>query len=152
MNTLMLLFILHSSNFGLPPNVLSSLCFVESSHNIEAIHYDDGGSNSVGVCQIKLTTAQQLGFQGTEEELMDPNNNIFYAAKYLQHQYKRYNYNIEKAVIAYNQGSAGNLKQTTYSKKVLAKCKETELNERATGSQARSRKARYESTFICSSN
>lgn len=128
--TLALLFITYSNTFGLPQGLLSSLCFVESSHKIEAVHYADGGSNSVGVCQIKLSTAQWLGFKGTEKQLMKPENNIYYAAKYLAHQNKRYN-NIEKAVIAYNQGSAKTANRTSYSKKVMNKWKETKYKEYA---------------------
>lgn len=119
MSTVIAYFILISAQFNLPPNLLSSLCYVESTHNIEAIHYDDGGSNSVGICQIKLRTAQNLGFEGTEQDLMDPYTNIYYAAKYLSHQHKRYHGNIEKSLIAYNMGSAKDLTTTPYSAKVL---------------------------------
>lgn len=121
--TLALIFIAYTNMFNLPPELLSSLCFIESTHNISAVHKDDGGSNSVGICQVKLSTAQWLGFKGTEEQLMNPETNVYYAAKYLAHQIKRYN-NIDRAVISYNQGSAGNLTQTEYSNKVLTKWNE----------------------------
>ncbi len=117
--TLSLIFVAVSNHFGLPQDVLSSLCYVESTHNVTAIHYNDGGSDSLGICQLKYSTAVWLGFTGTEEELMEPKNNIFYAAKFLSHQYRRYNYDITKAVIAYNMGSARDLTRTTYSDKVL---------------------------------
>ena len=79
-----------------------------------AIHYADGKTNSYGVCQIKYETAQQLGFKGTAKQLMEPKNNIKYAAKYLARQLHRYNGNVNKAVIAYNRGHAGTLVTTKY--------------------------------------
>ncbi len=119
MGTLTALFLSVSLQLGLPPNLLSSLCYVESKHKVSTIHYADGDSNSVGICQVKLKTAQFMGFRGTEKELMNPKVNIYYAGKYLKHQLLRYG-QINKAVIAYNQGHAGDLLQTEYQVKVFA--------------------------------
>lgn len=115
---LTLLFNTTTVEFNLPPDLLSSLCFIESTHNINAIHYDDGTGNSVGVCQIKLSTAKWLGFKGTEKQLMNPKVNIHYAGKYLQHQINRY-HSVTKGIIAYNVGHAKNLTYTQYSAKVI---------------------------------
>lgn len=121
MNTLAIntLFMIVSAQFNLPPGLLSSLCYVESNHHINAIHHDDGNGDSLGICQIKLSTAQGLGFKGTQKELMQIENNIYYAGAYLQHQKSRYNGNITRAVIAYNIGSAKNLTNTKYQTKVF---------------------------------
>lgn len=119
MTTLTALFLSATLQTGLPANLLSSLCYVESAHKINAIHHDDGNGDSLGVCQIKYPTAKMMGFKGTSEQLMLPKNNIKYAAKYLAHQIKRYNGDVTKAVIAYNQGSAKNLTSTKYSIKVF---------------------------------
>lgn len=129
MNTLTALFITATAHFNLPPGLLESLCFIESRHEVSAIHRDDGGSDSLGVCQVKYNTAKWLGFKGNEQQLMDPKVNIYYSAKYLSHNLKRYNGNIEKSVIAYNRGSAGNLSRTQYSEKVLTQWRQ-ESNER----------------------
>jgi len=117
--TLNTLFLIVSAQFNLPPGLLSSLCYVESKHKITAYHKDDGKGNSVGICQIKIQTAKNLGFKGTEKELMKPENNIYYAGAYLQHQRTRYNGDINKAVIAYNIGSAKELTTTKYQAKVF---------------------------------
>ncbi len=114
------LFLAASIQYGLPPGLLSSLCYVESKHDVNAVHVDDGPSNSLGVCQIKLETSQGLGFKGDEKQLMSPKTNIYFAAAYLKHQLVRYNGNVTKAVIAYNKGHAGNLIQTEYQAKVFA--------------------------------
>lgn len=115
-----------SVHYGLPPGVLSSICFVESRYNVNAIHYDDGAGNSVGVCQIKLATARHMGFAGTEQQLMNPRMNIKYAAKYLAYQYKRYG-SIERAVIAYNMGNARGLTTSKYQRKVFKTWRTNEL-------------------------
>ncbi len=116
---LAMLFMSTTSNFNLPDGLLSSLCMIESHHNPEAIHLDDSGTNSVGICQVKLSTAQFMGFKGTEKDLMHPAINIYYSGKYLNHQLYRYKGNIEKAVIAYNMGSTKHLTRTKYSVKVI---------------------------------
>lgn len=112
------LFFTTSKQFDLPQNLLSSLCFIESTHNPNAVHKDDGTTNSVGVCQLKLKTAKWLGFKGTEKQLMDPRTNIYYAAKYLKYQIDRYN-SVERGIVAYNKGNAKNLTHSKYSEKVM---------------------------------
>ena len=102
---LALLFIAATHTFVLPPGLLSALCYVESNHQIHVLHKDDGNSNSLGVCQIKLPTAQMLGFKGSEADLMKPQVNIRYAAKYLARQLDRYDSDPRKAVAAYNTGT-----------------------------------------------
>lgn len=116
--TLTAIFISTTLQLGLPANLLSSLCYVESKHDINAIHHDDGTSNSVGVCQIKLKTAKWLGFKGTEKQLMDPKINIYYAGLYLRYQLQRYN-SIERAVISYNKGNAKGLTSSRYQATVF---------------------------------
>lgn len=128
MGPLAALFISTSLQFNLPPGLLASICYVETGHNIEAIHYRDGSSrNSIGVCQIQLRTAQWLGFKGTEEQLMAPAVNIYYAAAYLNYQRQRYN-SIDKAVIAYNYGHAKDLQTTGYQVKVYKVWKQGDAN------------------------
>jgi soluble lytic murein transglycosylase-like protein len=114
------LFLTTSMQFDLPQGLLNSLCMVESGHNINAVHKNDGQGNSVGLCQIKLKTSRWLGFKGTEKQLMDPKTNIYYAAKYLAKNRTRYNGNLTKAIIAYNIGNAKGLTSTKYSAKVLS--------------------------------
>jgi soluble lytic murein transglycosylase-like protein len=112
------LFLTISTQLNLPPGLLEAVCYVESEHNPAVIAYSDGLSNSFGLCQIKYTTARWMGFNGTEEDLLEPYVNAFFAGKYLAYQLKKYN-NIVKALIAYNRGNAKNLNRTEYSDKVL---------------------------------
>lgn len=121
MTALHVLFMTISIQYSLPSGLLEAVCFVESNHKVNAVHKDDGGANSLGVCQIKLNTAKDLGFKGTEKQLMNPKTNIKYAAKYLRHQLNRYKGSITKAVIAYNLGHASGLTTTKYQRKVFKK-------------------------------
>src|SRR5579859_1851230 len=119
MEILMLYFMLTTAQFNLPQGLLNSVCYVETRHNINAIHLNDGQGNSIGICQIKLKTAKMLGFKGDEKQLMDPQVNIHYAGKYLSRQIKRYKGSTVKGIISYNQGHAGSLTTTSYSAKVI---------------------------------
>jgi soluble lytic murein transglycosylase-like protein len=121
MTTLTALFITFSAQYQLPPNLLSSLCWVESKHKIQAVHHDDGGEDSLGVCQVKLSTAKWLGFKGTANQLMNPEVNIKYSAKYLSKQIHRYKGNIKKAVTAYNRGHSTKTGDSAYYRKVKTK-------------------------------
>lgn len=98
------IFLAVTSTFNLPAGLLSSICWVESNHRPSAIHLDDGGSPSQGVCQLKLTTARLMGFKGPSRQLMRPRVNVYYAGKYLRYQLDRYE-DASKAILAYNAGS-----------------------------------------------
>lgn len=123
MALLVALFTMNTQNFELPPNLLHALCYVESSHNVSAVHVQDGKTDSYGVCQVKYETAVWLGFKGTPKQLMLPSTNVYYAAKYLSYNLKRYNGDTVKAVIAYNRGNAKGLTTTNYSDKVFKQWK-----------------------------
>lgn len=119
MDLIAVLFIATSLNLDLPPNLLASICYVESKHNTQVINKYDGHSHSYGICQIKLETARHLGFTGDEKSLMIPANNIYYAGKYLKYQIDRYN-NITRGIVAYNRGNAKSLTKSAYSDKVIS--------------------------------
>lgn len=107
MNTILLAitFTAITNQYSLPQGLLSSLCYVESKHNVQAVNEDDGRGPSLGICQIKEATAKMIGFKGSKKELMVPDFNIKYAGLYLSKQLKRYNGDVKKAVAAYNAGS-----------------------------------------------
>lgn len=95
-----------SATLDLPPGLLEAVCYVESKHTATAFVSNDGGSPSHGMCQIKMPTAQLVGFKGDTKKLMVPKTNIFYSGKYLHHQLVRYHGDVFKAVSAYNAGTA----------------------------------------------
>lgn len=91
---------------GVDYELIRGVCFKESSLNPNAYVHNDGGSPSIGLCQIKQTTAKSMGFRGRESLLRDPYINAFFSAKYLAYQIKRYKGNVRKALSAYNAGRA----------------------------------------------
>lgn len=106
MTNLVIVFSLVTQTFNLPAGLLSSVCYVESKHDVEAIHAHDGGSDSIGLCQLKLSTARFLGYQGSGRHLhQDPLVNAFYAGKYLRYQLNRYDHDVLRATSAYNSGT-----------------------------------------------
>lgn len=123
MNTITLLFILTSIKYNLPPGLLKSLCYIESKHDTSVVSVNDGGSDSIGICQVKLKTAKWLGFKGNEKDLLKPENNIEYAGKYLKYQIERYD-SLSKGVIAYNRGNSKGLTNSIYLDKVINQWKE----------------------------
>jgi len=114
---LVALFLVTTTAYHLPSNLLAKICFVESSHRADLVVQDTNGRKSMGICQIQLRTAKYLGFDGEEEDLLDPATNIKFAGKYLYHQYRRYHSWI-KAVKAYNAGFAKTNKPNEYYIKV----------------------------------
>lgn len=128
-NVLPWLFFITSAQFSLPQGLLNSVCFVESHMDVNKVHKNDGPSDSIGVCQVKLSTSKWLGFRGNDKDLLRPSENIYYAAKYLARNVKRYG-DIPRALVAYNQGSAKSLTRTRYSDKVLAIWRQNDITYR----------------------
>jgi hypothetical protein len=96
-------FMAASQATGVSPELLSSLCYQESRHDIYAYVPHDGGSPSYGMCQVKLATARALGFTGRADLLMEPSRNALYASLYLSSQHRRFG-TWERAVSSYNAG------------------------------------------------
>jgi soluble lytic murein transglycosylase-like protein len=108
---------------GIELRLLKALCMVESNLNPKAVHKDDGASDSIGLCQLKLETAKLVGYRGKAAGLLVGHINAYYAALYLRRQIVRYQ-NVVKGISAYNMGSAkvlknGTLRNAKYVRKVL---------------------------------
>lgn len=121
--SLEVLFMAATIRYNLPAGLLESLCYVESKHQVWAVHVDDGGSDSIGICQVKKSTARTFRKHVTTKQLFTPEINIDIAARYLKHQIVRY-HSVRKAVIAYNLGHAAGLTHTKYQVKVYKQWEE----------------------------
>lgn len=125
MNYLILIFATVTQTYNLPSGLISSICYVESKHDPAAISYHDGNGDSIGLCQIKLKTAELVGYKGDVSTLHhSPAVNAHYAGKYLRHLLDRYHNDPVKAIAAYNAGSYrvskdGLPKNRKYVKKVM---------------------------------
>lgn len=96
--------LLAAKKVGVSGAILLAICTHETGLQ-NTIWENDGGTPSYGICMVKLGTAQQLGFDGTSADLMEPKENAKWAATYLKYQYKRYLGDSCKAIAAYNAGS-----------------------------------------------
>ena len=83
--------------------ILLAICTHESKLS-NIINHNDGGSPTYGICQVKYSTAQMLGYQGKADGLMNPKENAKWAANYLRYQQLRYG-DWCKTVAAYNSGT-----------------------------------------------
>lgn len=121
-------FHLAAETVGIPASLLIAICSVESDFR-DVVNKHDGGSPSIGICQIKLDTARLVGFEGTEEQLLrDRLINILYAAKYIKRQLNRYKGDYCSAISAYNTGTRryltdGRFNNMRYVTKVLERWK-----------------------------
>lgn len=89
-----------------PVALMFAICKYESANFTDILVHDDGGSASMGICMVKLETAQMLGYKGTAEVLRENHRvNATYAAKYLAKQISRYGDDWVKVTAAYNAGS-----------------------------------------------
>ena len=123
------MFLALSTVYNLPPGLNSAVCWVESSHRVNVVHRDDGGHNSVGICQIQLPTARFLGFKGSEADLYQTDTNLRLSSAYLRYQLLRYRGDVGKAISAYNMGhyklnAQGIVANKSYVDKVMKARKE----------------------------
>jgi soluble lytic murein transglycosylase-like protein len=63
-----------------------------------------GRGGTIGLMQIKLSTARSLGYTGDAEGLRDPNTNLTYAVRYLAGAYRAANGDHNRAVAYYAGG------------------------------------------------
>lgn len=111
-------------------SLLLAICSHESNlKNVMVPH--DGGSPTYGICQVKLGTAEMMGYKGDAKGLMDPETNALYAATYLKYQKDRYASDWCMAVAAYNAGTyneskivPGKPRNLKYVRKVQTKLEE----------------------------
>lgn len=94
-----------------PEELLLAVCYVESNFK-NVPPRQDGGSNSYGICQVKLETAQHMDFVYKHKMIASPERlsevyiNAFYAGKVLHYNLSRYDGDWDKAIESFNKGSA----------------------------------------------
>lgn len=64
---------------GVSVELAHAVVFIESSYRPAVT----GSAGEVGLMQIKLATARDMGFEGTRKELYDPATNLRYGLRYL---------------------------------------------------------------------
>lgn len=85
-----------SSNFHLDPDLVNSVIHAESGFNVRAV----SRKGAQGLMQLMPQTASQLGV----ENAFDPQANVKGGTRYLRELLERYNFDLIKALAAYNAG------------------------------------------------
>lgn len=116
-----------SVKYDLPPGLLKAVCKKETRLK-NVVNWKDGNSPSYSYCQVKMSTAQHMGFKNTIPHLNLAKHNIDVAGKYLAYLYKKCGDWIS-AISAYNTGRCLKNPLTQYSKDVILKWEDI-LNER----------------------
>jgi len=108
--------------YAADPKLAKAVCMVESNLNPSAI--GDAGK-AFGLMQIWYPTAQGHGYEGVPYGLLEPEVNIYYATRELNHLTETYG--TYKGIMGYNIGETqlrkGKIKQVYFDKvqKALAK-------------------------------
>jgi soluble lytic murein transglycosylase-like protein len=90
----------HARANGLPEALVHRVIVRESRYQPRLV----GRGGTIGLMQIKLSTARGLGYTGDAEGLRDPNTNLTYAVRYLAGAYRAANGDHNRAVAYYASG------------------------------------------------
>lgn len=101
---------INESNLGLAASVANGMANPRDTARNRS--YD---GRSWGVMQTTLATANDMRSGTSAEDLNDPAISIYIGAKYLAWLLSRYGGNLEKAVMAYNQGPGNTDRGKTYA-------------------------------------
>src|ERR1700736_6965280 len=93
----------HASANGLPAELVHRVIVRESRYQPRLV----GRGGTIGLMQIKLSTARSLGYTGDAEGLRDPNTNLTYGVKYLAGAYRAANGDHRRAMAYYASGYYG---------------------------------------------
>ncbi|HLX17318.1 MAG TPA: lytic transglycosylase domain-containing protein [Bradyrhizobium sp.] len=90
----------HALANGVPEALVHRVIVRESRYQPHLV----GRGGTIGLMQIKLSTARSLGYTGTAEGLRDPDTNLAYAVKYLAGAYRAANGDHTRAIHYYASG------------------------------------------------
>lgn len=102
----------YAKKHGVPANLAHAVVRVESNFNPKA----RGRAGEVGLMQIKLGTARQMGYRGTKQDLYDPETNINYGMKYLGKAHELSGGSTCGTILRYNAGHAARRMNKTSSR------------------------------------
>jgi soluble lytic murein transglycosylase-like protein len=90
----------HAKANAVPEALVHRVILRESRYQAALV----GRGGTIGLMQIKLSTARSLGYTGTAEGLRDPETNLTYAVKYLAGAFRAANGDHNRAVGYYASG------------------------------------------------
>src|SRR6478609_2975046 len=98
----------------IPFAIVDAVMRVESGYNPQA----RGDVGELGLMQIRPSTADMMGFKGTHQALLQPENNIAYGTQYLAEAWRLSNQDICTTVMKYRAGHS----ETHFSVKSVDYC------------------------------
>jgi Soluble lytic murein transglycosylase and related regulatory proteins (some contain LysM/invasin domains) len=102
--------------YGVPVGIAHAVVQVESNFRPTV----KGSAGEIGLMQIKPATARQMGYEGPDHGLFDPETNIRYGMKYLAGAHDRGDGKVCGTILKYNAGHAAK-KMNPVSKRYCAK-------------------------------
>jgi soluble lytic murein transglycosylase-like protein len=90
----------HAQMNGVPEALVHRVVIRESRYDAHVV----GAGGAMGLMQIKLGTAREMGYTGTAAGLLDPETNLTYAVRYLAGAYRVGGGNTDRAVANYARG------------------------------------------------
>jgi len=110
---------------GVPYELVDAVMFVESRYKKKA----RGAAGEVGLMQVMPPTARLLGFQGNNDELEKPENNIRLGTRYLAEAWRLGEKDICTAVMKYRAGHG----ETRFSVRSVNYCRKVRRHLRLAG-------------------
>lgn len=90
----------HAKVHGIPAEFARAVVMVESTWNPQLT----GAAGEVGLMQIKHETARYMGYEGSREDLYEPETNIRFGMKYLAGAWQLAGGDICRTVLNYQSG------------------------------------------------
>ncbi|WP_019222411.1 lytic transglycosylase domain-containing protein [Bartonella rattaustraliani] len=107
-----------AKKYNVPVNLVHAVIRIESNYKVRI----KGAAGEIGLMQIKPSTARGLGFNGSVQDLYDPETNLEYGMRYLARAYKLSGGNTCGTILKYNAGHAAK-KMNSISAKYCVKVK-----------------------------
>lgn len=107
-----------ANKYNVPVNLAHAVVSVESNYKAGI----KGAAGEIGLMQIKPSTARGLGFNGSVQDLYDPETNLEYGMRYLARAYKLSGGSTCGTILKYNAGHAAK-KMNSISAKYCLKVK-----------------------------
>lgn len=104
----------YESQYGLQNGMLRTILLMESNLNANAVNLS-APVPSYGISQITMQTFTSF-CGGTRENIMDIRANMACAARYLAFQLKRFNGDIRRTIMAYNEGTPCECRNGVYQR------------------------------------
>jgi soluble lytic murein transglycosylase-like protein len=100
------LFLASANAVGVPPELLKAIAMTESGTRFEYSDIVEPKGGTVGIMHIKLSTARDYEPSMTAQDLLNPENEIRVAAKFVADLWAQFDGDMTKVAWGYNAGAS----------------------------------------------